>query len=265
MNTRAHGALLVFCLTLFAGCLADSGSEEPEATEAAPVTAAPAVTRTVTTVTTKIIQMSWGQDSWSVPSVVLPSVQAGDAIVVSGMYWISSGPTAAPTDSRGPLAVAVNQAPLYSHPPVAAQIYYQLNAAPGSHTITPPNLAYGGDGTFYVIQVRGLTGSFVGAAHNHADGTALTSISTQLATAASVGDFVVAIGGEDDQVAFGPNAGMSAPPSGWQLIGVQNNASTNVPSAAFSRTVATAGPQPVTWRWNDTTANVTGAAIAAFR
>src|SRR6185369_6669081 len=113
------------------------------------------------------------------------------------------------------------------------------------------NLAYGGDGTFYVLQVRGLTGSFVGAAHNHADGSALTSISTQLAAAASPGDFVVAVGGEDDEVAFGPNAGMSAPPAGWQAIGTQNNASINVPSAAYSRTVAAAGPQPVTWRWND--------------
>ncbi|HEY0195449.1 MAG TPA: hypothetical protein VGC42_30250, partial [Kofleriaceae bacterium] len=179
--------------------------------------------------------------------------------------WISSGPTAAPKDSRGPLTVVVNQAPLYQHPPVAAQIYYQLNAAPGSHTITPPDLAYGGDGTFYVIQVRGLTGSFVGASHNHVDGSALTSISTQLSAAASAGDFVVAIGGEDDQVDYGPNAGMSAPPAGWQSIGVQQNASVNVPSAAFFRIATSPGPQPVSWHWNDNTTNVTGAAIAAFR
>jgi hypothetical protein len=266
MNTRCHRVLLLCSLTLVAGCVADAESELTATTDTAVLADSPsAATGAVTIVATKIIEMDWGQDTWTVGSVVLPNVQPGDAIVVSGLYWISSGPAAAPSDNRGPLTAAVNQAPLYRHPPVAAQIYYQLNAAPGSHTITPPNLAYGGDGTFYVIQVRGLTGSFVSASHNHADGSALTSISTQLATAASTGDFVVAVGGEDDQVDFGPNAGMSAPPTGWQSIGVQNNASINVPSAAFSRTVASSGPQPVTWRWNDNTTNVTGAAIAAFR
>jgi hypothetical protein len=265
MNTNYHRVLLSCGLTLFAGCLVGAESDLPESADTALVAESPAVTTTVAIVTTKIIQMDWGQDAWTVGSVVLPDVQAGDAIVVSGLYWISSGPTAAPTDSLGPLTAAVNQAPLYSHPPVAAQIYYQLNAAPGSHTITPPDLAYGGDGTLYVIQVRGLTGSFVGAADNHVDGTALTSISTQLSTAASAGDFVVSIGGEDDEADFGPNAGMSSPPSGWQAIGVQNNASINVPSAAFSHIVTSPGSQPVTWRWNDNTADVTGAAIAAFR
>ncbi|MEO7734470.1 MAG: hypothetical protein ABIY55_26175 [Kofleriaceae bacterium] len=255
-------------LTLCAGCLT-APEADPEVTGSTDgelaVASAAASTRTVTIVATKILHQDWGQDAWSAGSVVLPNVQAGDAIVVCGLYWISSGPGAAPSDSRGPLIAAVNQAPLYAHPPVAAQIYYQLHAAVGTHSITPPNLAYGGDGTFYVVQVRGLTGSFVAASHNHADGSALTSISTQLATSPIAGDFVVAVGGEDDEVAFGPNAGMSAPPAGWQSIGVQNNASINVPSAAYSRTVASPGPQPVTWRWNDTTANVTGAAIAAFR
>jgi len=265
MNPLYSNILSLCGLTFFAGCLADAefdgtGSEDPIVRAEAP-----AVISGPTIVSTKILHMDWGQDTWSAPSVVLPDVQAGDAIVVSGMYWISSGSAAAPTDNRGALAVAVNQAPMYQHPPVAAQIYYQLGSAPGSHTIKPPDLGYGGDGTFYVVQVRGLTGSFVGAAHNHVDGSALTSISTQLTSPAGTGDFVVAIGGEDDEVAYGPNAGMSGPPSGWQSIGVQQNASVNVPSAAFARTVTSPGPQPVTWRWNDNTTNVTGAAIAAFR
>jgi hypothetical protein len=260
-----HNILFACGLTLSAGCVADAEPDGTDSADAALGARSAAATTGATIVNTQIIEMDWGQDKWSAKSVVLPDVQAGDAIVISGLYWISSGPTAAPTDNRGPLEVAVNQAPQYQHPPVAAQIYYQLDAAAGSHTITPPDLAYGGDGTFYVIQVRGLTGSFVGAADNHADGTDLPSISTQLSSAANSGDFVVAIGGEDDQVDYGPDAGMSGPPAGWQSIGVQNDSSDNVPSAAFSQTVTSPGTMPVTWRWNDDTANVTGAAIAAFR
>lgn len=214
-------------------------------------------------VVTSQLQQRWGESTWDAPAVVtLPSVQQGDAIIVLGMYWISSSGSAKPTDTKGTLVAAVNQAPLYRNPPVDVQIYYELNAAPGAHTIKPPSLAFGGDGTLYVMQISGLS-TFVGAAHNHADGTALHSISVN--APALAGDFVVAVGGEDDEVAFGPNAGMSGAPAGWALLGWQQNADVNVPSAAYYETAAASGAQSVTWTWADTTANVTGAGIAVFR
>jgi len=186
--------------------------------------------------------------------------------MVLGLYWNSAGPAAAPSDSVGKLSVAVNQAPSYAHPPVVAQIYYQLSAAPGTHVITPPDLGGGdGDGTLYVVQVRGLaTSSLVSTGNNHADGTALPSVSTNLSNNAQPGDFVVAIGGEDNAVVFG-NAGVSNPPATWQPLGVQNDGANNVPSSACYRLAPSAGNQAVTWRWDDPGANVIAAAIAAFR
>ena len=212
------------------------------------------------------MSQTWGQSDWDAPgTITLTGVQAGDAILVLGSYWVSSGTGSAPSDSGGHLTAAVNQIARGYNPPVAAQIYYELGAAAGTHVITPAFLDYGGDGTTYVVQVRGLAGTAVGHGDSHADGTALPSVSTHLSTSALAGDFVCAVGGEDDEVAFGPNAGMSGPPAGWQSVGVENNAEINTPSAAYCRVVSSSGTQPVTFTWADDTVNVTDAAIAAFR
>lgn len=233
-----------------------------------------------TIVSTQRIEQIWGQDHWGPdtppgtppnPRVInVSNLQAGDAIVTLGLYWVSSGTGASPMDNKGTLLAAVNQVQTGYNPPVAAQIYYEFNANPAvTHTITPPDLAYGGDGVFYVVVVRGLTGSLVSTGKKHQDWDgqhALQTVGTQLSSSASVGDFVVAIGGEDDYQAYGTNAGVTLLNSpGWQTIGTQQDATVNVPSGAYSRIVAATGNQALTWTWNDTFANVTTAAIAAFR
>lgn len=235
----------------------DAGTATAQATVIVPVVGA-------TVVSVHQIRQDWGQSTWSSSSVLLSNLQAGDAIIVIGMYWVSSGTTAAPTDTNGQLLAAVNQVPAYQHPPVAAQIYYALNVAAGDHNIVPPDLAFGGDGTLYVLQVRGLNG-LRAVGDTHLDATGIQSITTQLTSGSAVaGDFVVAVGGEDDTQAFGLDAGMSAPPPGWQPIGVQNDAINNVPSAAYYTTSSAGGNQSVSFHWNDTFTNVAGAAVAAF-
>ena len=220
-----------------------------------------------TVVSTHQIRQDWGVGSWSSSTIQVTNVQAGDAIIVLGEYWMSNGTSVGPSDSNGHLTAAVNsvnQDPNFSDPPVAAQIYYQLHAAAGTHVITPPDLGGGdGDGTLYVIQVRGL-GSLVAVGQSHALGTALPSISASLSSSAQSGDFVVGIGGEDDEVGA-DTASMSNPPSGWTSIGVDNDANVNVPSEAAYRIAPSAGAQLVKWTWTDPTANVTAAGIAAFR
>src|SRR5262249_31712684 len=129
-----------------------------------------------TIVSSKQIQQDWGVGSWTGGTVQITNVQAGDAIFVLGVYWITpkQGAMPAPSDSNGQLSAAVTQAPSYAkpgdYPPVAAQIYYQINAAAGTHTITPPDLVDGGgDGTLYVIQVRdlGASAKLVAAGDSH--------------------------------------------------------------------------------------------------
>lgn len=235
----------------------DAGTATAQATAVVPVVGA-------TVVSVHQIRQDWGQSTWSSSSVPLPNVQTGDAIIVLGMYWVSSGTTAAPTDTNGPLLAAVNQVPVYQHPPVAAQIYYAFNVTAGDHNIVPPDLAFGGDGTLYVLQVRGLAG-LRAVGDTHLDATGIQSITTQLILgSAMAGDFVVAVGGEDDSQAFGPDAGMSPPPPGWQPIGAQNDAINNVPSAAYYTTTSAGGNQSVTFHWNDTFTNVADAAVTAF-
>jgi hypothetical protein len=227
---------------------------------------------TPTVVGTTQIHQDWGVGSWSQSTVSVTGVQAGDAIVVLGIYWDSASPSDVngPSDSMGHLSAAVDQGPTYvvgGTLPVIAQIYYQLDAAAGTHVITPPYLGGGdGDGTLYVIHVRGLrpSASLVGTGLSHALGTALPSVAVNLTGSALPGDFVVAVGGEDNQVGIA-DAQVTHAPAGWQPIGVQDDGTNNVPSEACYRLAASSGDQSVSWGWADPTANVTTAAIAAFR
>lgn len=215
------------------------------------------------------IHQDWSVGAWSSQSIQLTDVRAGDAIIVLGLYWNSTGHALTPKDDAGSLSAAVDQSPVYVQvPAVGAQIFYELNAAAGIHTITPPGLGGGdGDGTFYVLQVRGLAPgvSLVAVGESHKEGTALQSATVQLSSNALPGDFVIAVGGEDDEVGA-VNAQVTNPPAGWQSIDVNNAGEVNVPSEACYRSVSSTGNQSVKWTWKgDPTANVTTAAMAAFR
>ncbi len=164
---------------------------------------------------------------------------------------------------------AVDQGPSFigAAPPVFGQIYYELGAAVGTHIITPPDLAGGaGDGTLYVLVVRGLSprAGLVATGQTHATGSAIPGVSVALTGPTQPGDFVIALGGYDDAIIFG-NAHITDPPAGWTSAGVQNDSSKNVPSAVCYRVASSAEAARVTWTWDDPTANVTAAAIAAFR
>jgi hypothetical protein len=54
-------------------------------------------------------------------------------------------------------------------------------------------------------------------------------------------------------------------PPGWLPLGVQDDASNNVPSELRYRTAPAWGPQSVTWTWTDPKVNVAAAVITALR
>jgi hypothetical protein len=217
------------------------------------------------------IAQAWHVGAWSPASITLSDVAAGDAIVVLGVYWVdlTAGPDIAPTDDRGTLRDAVTQGPAVvgkKKPPVVAQLYVELDAAAGPHTIVPPYLGGpAGDGTLYVVQVRGLTEHrLIATGQRWAQSEALPSVSVALDGAAEPGDLIIAFGGYDnteprDQPGFGH------PPPGWLPLGVLNDARNNVPSELRHRAAPDAGAQPVTWTWTDPKVNVAAAAIAALR
>jgi hypothetical protein len=217
------------------------------------------------------ISQAWHVGSWSPASITLSEVAAGDAIVVLGAYWVdlSAGPDIAPIDDRGVLRAAVNQGPAIvgkKKPPVLAQLYVELDAAPGPHTLIPPYLGGGaGDGTFYVVQVRGLTEHrLITTGQAWAQGDAIARASVALDDAAAPGDLVIALGGYDNTAPC-DHPGWSHPPPGWLALGLQDDATNNVPSELCYRAAPAADPQAITWTWTDPTVNVAAAVIAALR
>jgi hypothetical protein len=217
------------------------------------------------------ISQRWHVGSWSPASITLSEVAAGDAIVVFGAYWVdlTAGPDIAPTDDRGALQRVVNQGPQVvgkQKPPVLAQLYVEFDAAPGAHTIVPPYLGgAAGDGTLYVVQIRGLTERrVVTTGQAWTKGDAISSVSVALDGAAEPSDLIVALAGFDDTKPP-DRTGWSHPPAGWLPLGVQEDGVNNVPSELCYRAAPEAGPQAVTWTWTDPTVNVAVAATAALR
>jgi hypothetical protein len=214
------------------------------------------------------IAQPWHVGYFSPATVTLPDVQAGDAIITLGIYWadLPKRGMGGPSDSAGKLVPVIDQSPPivgYAKPPVFAQIHAELGAAAGRHVITPPKLGgVAGDGTFYVVQVRGIS-QRVATGQVRATGTAIADVTVSLDSDAAAGDFVIAIGGYDNTEQR-PSAEITDAPVGWASLGVQNDASNNVPSAACHRD-AEAGRARVTWTWTDPKVNVACAAIAAFR
>jgi hypothetical protein len=217
------------------------------------------------------IAQPWRIGAWAPASITLRDVMAGDAILVLGVFWgdLPPGASTAPTDDRGTLVAAVDQGPAVvgrTTPPVFAQVYVELDAAPGPHTIIPPHLGgQAGDGTLYVAQVRGLTEHrLVATGQARVRGTGISNLSVELRADADLDDLVVAIGGYDNTEQR-ERAGWSHPPAGWLPLGVQEDAANNVPSSACQRAAPGRGRQAVTWTWTDPKANVACAVIVALR
>jgi hypothetical protein len=217
------------------------------------------------------IAQSWHVGTFSPASITLSEVAAGDAILVLGAYWgdLEAGTTTAPTDDHGTLTRIVDQGTSIvgrKKPPVFTQLYAELAPAPGAHTIIPAYLGGpAGDGTLYVVQVRGLTEHrVITVGSSWAKGTGLRSASAALEAPAAPGDLIVAIGGYDNTAPV-DRPGWSPPPTGWTALGSQDDASNNVPSQLWTRTAEAPVAQQVTWAWTDPTVNVTAAVIAAIR
>jgi hypothetical protein len=216
------------------------------------------------------IAQQWHVGSWSPASITLSSVEPGDAIVVLGVYWgsVPKGAETSPTDGAGRLVAVIDQGPSVVgklKPPVFAQLYAELDAAPGAHTIVPPFLGGGtGDGTLYVLQVRGLTEHrVVASGERRLGGTALAGIDVVLSSPAAPGDLVIALAGYDNTTPI-ERAGF-VPPAGWTLHGSQEDAANNVPSSLSSSLAVEQASARVSWSWSDPTANVACALVAALR
>jgi hypothetical protein len=215
------------------------------------------------------IAQPWHVGSWSPASITLPDVAAGDAIVVVGAYWgdLEAWSSTLATDDHGTLVRVVDQGPATvgrKKPPVFAHLLVELDPAPGAHTITPPYLGgVAGDGTMYVLQVRGLTERrVITSGERRLTGDALRELALTSDGAAGDGDLVIALAGFDDTTPHTPTTWSHS--VGWKALGVQTDGANNVPSELCMR-AAEVGPQAVTWTWDDPTVNVAVAVITVLR
>ena len=268
---RLRRALCLGPLSMLMGCGPPAPPPRARAPtlRVAPDPAAPTSGRRV--VAAGQIAQTWHVGAWAPASITLTDVAPGDAIVVLGAYWgdLEARSSTEPTDDQGALRRVMDHGPATvgrKKPPVFAQLYVELDAAPGTHTIVPPYLGGpAGDGTLYVAQVRGLTERrVVATGQTWARGKAIPDVTVATDRPADTGDLVIALAGYDN-VDQRDHSGFSHPPSGWVALGLNDDASNNVPSELCYRAAPERGGQVVRWTWSDPSVNVVAAVIAALR
>ncbi|HEX3476045.1 MAG TPA: hypothetical protein VHT91_13565 [Kofleriaceae bacterium] len=269
--SRLRRALCLGPLSMLVGCARCDPPPRPRepTLRVAPDPAAPASGRRVVAVGQ--IAQTWHVGAWAPASITLAEVAPGDAIVVLAACWgdLEARSATEPTDDQGELRRVVDQGPATvgrKKPPVFAQLYVELDPAPGAHTIIPAYLGGpAGDGTLYVAQVRGLTEHRVVATGDRwVRGSAIPQIDAATDRPAETGDLVIALAGYDN-VDPRDHSGFSHPPAGWIALGLDDDTANNVPSELCYRTAPVDGAQAVAWTWTDPSVNVATAVIAALR
>jgi hypothetical protein len=273
MMRRFRRALCVWPLSMVAACARCDGPPPPRPRQptltVSPDPDAPASGRRVVAVGQ--IAQTWHVGAWAPASITLANVAPGDAIIVLGAYWgdLVARSRTEPTDEGGTLRRVLDQGPAIvgrKKPPVFAQLYVELDAPPGPHTIIPPYLGGpAGDGTLYVAQIRGLTERrVIATGETWIRGSRIPDVAVTLDGTADLGDLVIALAGYDN-VDQRDHSGFSHPPPGWIALGLNDDAANNVPSELCYRTAAAGGGQALTWTWTDPAVNVAAAVIAALR
>jgi hypothetical protein len=270
--SRLRRALCLGPLSILFGCArCESPPPRPRqpTLQIAPDPRAPTTGRRVVAVGQ--IAQTWHVGAWAPASITLTDVAPGDAIVVLAACWgdLEARSSTEPTDDQGALRRVLDQGPATvgrKKPPVFAQLYVELDAAPGPHTIIPPYLGGpAGDGTLYVAQVRGLTERRVIASGDRwVRGARIPEIVVATEGPAEAGDLIIALAGYDN-VDQRDHSGFSHPPAGWTPLGLNDDASNNVPSELCYRGAPAGGEQSLTWTWTDPSVNVVTAVIAALR
>ena len=202
-------------------------------------------------------------------TLTLTSVASGSLLTVLFAYGQSSNTTAVatPTDSGGTWVAASAPAGQIDAGVniTGSKIYYEQNAAGGTHTAT---IAFTGGNAFCIATLAEWAGALTSGALDVATSanatTAQTNTSGTTAATAQASELsVVALC--VDSGAGVADAVITNPPAGYTTLQYAGNTTTNEGTQHSYKVLAATGTQSVTWSWTDGTTLLSQGAIATFK
>jgi len=131
---------------------------------------------------------------------------------------------------------------------------HQANAAGGSHTLTPPNLAVGGGGEIgiWVFEVTGMPAT-INVRGIYSQNPISTSQSWTLTTDSlpQLGDIAFTATTYENTAAW-VNANLTDPPTGWTSLGAIQDATNFIPTEIAYQIVPSSGAISSSWSTTDT-------------
>lgn len=177
-------------------------------------------------------------------------------------------PPTTPADSNGTFSIAIAGTPSkfgVANHDAGTGIWYQQNAAAGTHTITPENLSATQHYTLLEISGAPTSGALDKVVDAKTDNTShQTQVTGTTAETAQPGELVV-IG-----VGIGATNGISNinlvdPPAGFTTLYKMNNSASDLATLHAYKFIIGAGPQSATFDWVDSeTEQASHADLATF-
>lgn len=136
------------------------------------------------------------------------------------------------------------------------EVGYLANVSAVPHKVYPSYITDGvggsnGEQNIWILEINGMPNAI--SVRNCVNVVAASSTQSVTLTSGStpqVGDICLAIFMEENSAAI-VSAAISDPPSGWTSIGVNNDATNNLPTEACYKIVSSSGAQSATWTLTD--------------
>jgi hypothetical protein len=201
-------------------------------------------------------------------ALVLNNVVAGNALVCwQSMYRASgSGAVTVPTDSAGTFTggIAGAGAVFNASEGIAVGLFYEANAAAGTHTVTPESATID-HGTLSEFSGMATSGLLDVSATAKTENATVTSQATGTTGTTAQDDELIAIGMAIGHTAGVADIGWTDPVTGFTTLFTFANTSTDVGTFHAYKIVSATGTQSATFSWSDSEVGSEHAAIATFK
>lgn len=203
-------------------------------------------------------------------SLVITSVAAGNTLIVCHSALRNpqtQAVIATPTDSAGTLTGGIGGVPakfVGGSYEIGVGVFFEANAASGSHTITPEACA---NNQVSVSEYSGMvTASLldVSATAKFSDGTETSQVTGTTSTTAQNAELIIIAFALGHNVGV-TNIGLTNPVSGFTTLHIANDSGADIGAMHAYKIVSVTGTQSATFNWTDSELGSEHAAIAAFK